>query len=251
MWLLLCLNLAGKIVAIALFRSAPWSAAAAWLIPDFLLAYHQLAPWSNGIVTMHRHFRTPRREVWLTIDDGPDPEDTPGILAALREHSARATFFHIGRNVAARPDLTRAVVEAGHEIGNHTHTHPLGIFWCVLPPRVNRELDDCAAQLRAAGVNAKRFRPPAGLRNIWLGHALPARRLECIGWSSRGLERKIFTAEGVADRVLRGLAPGSILLLHEGPRVHPAVRVHALRLVLERLRAAGYTCVIPGADQLV
>jgi peptidoglycan/xylan/chitin deacetylase (PgdA/CDA1 family) len=249
-WFLLSLNLAGKLAAIGLIRTMPLAAVAAWIGPDLLFAYHQFAPWATGIVRIHRRFRPRGREVWLTVDDGPDPDDTPAILAALKDHAARATFFHIGTSVAAHPELVRAVAEAGHEIGNHTHTHPLATFWCTRPSRVNRELDDCNQVLRAAGVVPRRFRPPAGLRNFWLGHALPVRRLTCIGWSARGLERRIHTPEGVADHVLRGLAPGAILLLHEGPRLHPAVRVQAIRLVLERLRASGYTCVIPEPEQL-
>jgi peptidoglycan/xylan/chitin deacetylase (PgdA/CDA1 family) len=250
-WFLLSLNLAGKLAAVALIRASPVAAVAAWLVPDMLLAYHQLAPWATGIVPMYQRFRTSGREIWLTVDDGPDPSDTPAILLALRQHSARATFFYVGENVLAHQDIVRAVADAGHEIGNHTHTHPLAAFWRAMPWRVNRELDDCDRALRGVGIVARRFRPPAGLRNIWLGHALPVRNLTCIGWSARGLERRIHTAEGVADHVLRGLAPGAILLLHEGPRVHPDVRVHAIRLVLERLRAQGYACVVPESTQLV
>jgi len=250
-WLLLSLNLLGKIVAVFLFRSAPLAAVAAWLGVDVLLAYHQLARRARGIVVMHQRFRPAGRQVWLTIDDGPDPEDTPRILAALAEHRARATFFMIGANVAAHPDLARAVAAAGHEVANHTQSHLLGTFWCVPPWRVSRELDACTAALLAVGVRARRFRPPAGLRNIWLGHALPKRGLDCIGWSARGLERRNRDPASVVDHVLRGLAPGAILLLHEGPRVDPSVRVEAIRRVLARLEADGYACVIPERDQLL
>jgi peptidoglycan-N-acetylglucosamine deacetylase len=80
---------------------------------------------------------------------------------------------------------------------------------------------------------------------------LRSRGLTCVGWSARGLEGRRGGAEAVADRVLRGLGPGSILLLHEGPRVPPDVRVHAIRRVLERLRVLEYRCVVPQPDHLV
>jgi hypothetical protein len=87
--------------------------------------------------------------------------------------------------------------------------------------------------------------------NFWLARALRARGLTCVGWSARGLESRRRDPEAVVKSVLRGVAPGAILLLHEGPRVPAAIRVEAIRGVLERLRDLGYQCVVPGPDQLV
>jgi peptidoglycan/xylan/chitin deacetylase (PgdA/CDA1 family) len=249
-WFLIILNLAGKIAAVCVGWSAPATALSLWLIPDALLAYHQLMPRAQGLVRMHRRFATTQREVWLTIDDGPDPDDTPRILELLAEHKARATFFVIGEKAAAQPGLVRAMTAAGHEVADHTHTHPLGTFWCASPARVGRELDDSIAALAAAGVRPTRFRPPAGLKNLWLGRALAARGLTCVGWSARGLERWSKDPDAVAARVTRRLAPGAILLLHEGPRLDPAIRVHAIGRVLDRLREKGYQCVVPSPGQL-
>lgn len=250
MWFLLILNLAGKLAAIVVGWTAPAAALALWFAPDALLAYHVFAPRAQGLVRVHRRFRTARREVWLTIDDGPDPEDTPRILERLAAHGARATFFVIGENAARHPELVRAIAAAGHEVAHHTHTHPLGMFWCASPARVARELDAGLAALREAGVRPTRFRPPAGIKSLWLAPALRARGLTCVGWSARGLERRPGDAGTVADRVLRRLAPGAILLLHEGPRVPGPIRVEGVRRVLARLRDEGYQCVVPGPDQL-
>jgi peptidoglycan/xylan/chitin deacetylase (PgdA/CDA1 family) len=249
-WFLIILNLAGKIAAVCVGRAAPATTLALWIMPDALLAYHVFMPRAQGLVRMHRRFATTRREVWLTIDDGPDPEDTPRILDLLAAHGARATFFVIGERVAAHPELVRAMAAAGHEVADHTHTHPLRTFWRASPARVGRELDESVAALLAAGVKPARFRPPAGLKSIWLGRALAARKLTCVGWSARGLERWSREPEPVAARVMRGVTPGAILLLHEGPRVPAAIRVHAVRRVLERLRDQGYRCVVPAPEQL-
>ncbi len=251
MWLLVIVNLAGKMAALFVGWTAPATALALWFGPDALLAYHLFALPAQGLVRMHRHFRTARREVWLTVDDGPDPDDTPRILELLAAHQAHATFFVIGEIAALHPGLIRAIAAAGHELAHHTHTHPLATFWCASPARVRRELDAGLEALRLAGVRPTRFRPPAGMRNLWLARALSTRGLTCVGWSARGLERQPGDAEAVATRALRQLAPGAILLLHEGSRVPAAIRVQAIRRVLERLQELGYQCIVPGPDQLV
>ena len=251
MWFLIIVNLVGKVAAILVGRAAPATALALWFVPDALLAYHHFAPQAQGLVRMHRRFTTARKEVWLTIDDGPDPEDTPRILELLAAHGARATFFVIGENAARYPGLVRAIVAAGHEVAHHTQSHPLGAFWCASPSQVGRELDAGLEALRLAEVRPTRFRPPAGIKNLWLAQALSTRGLTCVGWSARGLERRPGDAETVASRALRHLTPGAILLLHEGPRVPGAIRVQAIRRVLERLREQGYQCVVPAPDQLV
>jgi peptidoglycan/xylan/chitin deacetylase (PgdA/CDA1 family) len=225
--------------------AAPGPALALWFAPDALLGYHLFVPRAQGLVRMQRRFATTRREVWLTIDDGPDPEDTPRILELLATHDARATFFVIGEHAARHPELIRAIVTAGHEVAHHTHTHPHGTFWCASPRRVKRELDAALETLRAAGVRPTRFRPPAGIKNLWLASALRARELACIGWSARGLERRRGDAEAVATRTTRNLAPGAILLLHEGYGMPAAIRVAAIRRVLEKLRERGYRCIVP------
>ena len=251
MWVLIVIDLAGKIAALLIGWTAPATALALWFGPDALLAYHIFVPRAQGLVRMHRRFTTTRPEVWLTIDDGPDPDDTPRILELLATHGARATFFVIGEIAARHPALIRAIVAAGHEVGHHTHTHPLATFWGASPTRVNRELDAGLEVLRPAGARPIRFRPPAGIKNLWLARALRARGLTCIGWSARGLERWSRDADAVAMRATHGLAPGAILLLHEGPRVPATIRVAAIRHVLERLRAQNYRCVVPKPEQLV
>jgi peptidoglycan/xylan/chitin deacetylase (PgdA/CDA1 family) len=88
------------------------------------------------------------------------------------------------------------------------------------------------------------------LKNLWLGRSLAARGLECIGWSARGFELRRGDANAVVERVTRNLAPGAILLLHEGPPLPPAIRVSAIGQVLERLQQLGYRCVVPTPQQL-
>eukprot|EP01034_Spumella_vulgaris_P004860 gene4860-6208_t len=142
----------------------------------------------------------------------------------LKSHSFLGTFELVllqlaGDHAAAHPHLVRAIVAAGHEVAHHTQTHPLASFWCASPRRVARELDDGMATLGVLGVRSTRFRPPAGVKNLWLNSALTARGLIGIGWSARGLERRYRDPATVAQVVTRSLKPGAILLLHEGPRI--------------------------------
>jgi peptidoglycan/xylan/chitin deacetylase (PgdA/CDA1 family) len=246
---IVALNLGCKIAAVLLGRTALGPALALWFVPDALLAYHLFFPNAQGLLRVHRRFTTTAREVWLTIDDGPDPADTPRILALLAAHRGRATFFVIGENAAIHPALLRDIAAAGHEIGHHTHTHPLSSFWCASPARLRRELDDGFAALAPAACPT-RFRAPAGIKSIFLKSALRSRNLTCIGWSARGLERMYCQPAAVVNAVTRHLAPGAILLLHEGPRVPTATRVEAIRLVLEHLTARDFRCVIPTPAQL-
>ncbi len=251
MWLLFIFNLVGKLASVVVGRMAPAAAFAFWVLPDLLLAYHMFAPQAQGLVRAHCRFSTIRREVWLTIDDGPDPEDTPRLLELFEAHGAKVTFFVIGENADRFPELVQAVVAAGHEVAHHTYTHPTKSFWCASPARVGWELDAGLAALRRAGVTPTRFRPPVGIKNLWLARALRVRGLTCVGWSARGRELWRGEVEVVAARATRGLVPGAILLLHEGPRVPAGIRIEAIRRVLDRLREQNYCCVVPEPEQLI
>lgn len=249
MWLLIPW-LVGKIAAGYAGWEHPALALLLWFAPDFLVAYHVFAPHAQGLLHMARRFRANGDEVWLTIDDGPDPDDTPKILELLAAHGAKATFFVIGEQAARHPDIIRAIVAAGHEVAHHTQTHPLATFWHASPARVAHELDAALDVLRALDVRPARFRPPASIKNPWLRPALRARQLAAIGWSARGLEIGASDPQVVAARVLQGVEPGAILLMHEGPRVPAPIRVAAITRVLGQLQARGYRCVIPAAAQL-
>ena len=242
----------GKLIAILLwtFASCPRIAAAFFFGPDIFLLYGVFVPSAQGLGRVFTRFATDRAEVWLTIDDGPDPEDTPRILELLDRHRARATFFLIGERAARWPALVAEILGRGHEVAHHTHTHPVATFWCASPARVRSELDDALVALRKAGSSPRRFRPPVGIKNIFLADALKARGLQCVGWSVRSGDCRSPRPETVVANVVRRLAPGAIILLHEGPSVPPTVRVRAIELLLEALATRKFTCVVPGAERL-
>lgn len=249
---LLLLNASGKLVAVALwlFTDRLGLGFACFFVPDLPLLYHLLVPGAQGLGRVFTRFETERRELWLTIDDGPDPDDTPRLLDLLDRHAARATFFVIGERAARHPELIAEILKRGHELGHHTHTHPLASFWCATRFRVRSELDRASAVLANAGAQPRWFRAPAGIKNLHLARALAARGLGCVAWTIRSGDCLARDPATVAAHVMRRLKPGMIVLVHEGRSVRPRVRVHAIALLLEACTARNFRCVLPASTQL-
>lgn len=239
--------------AVALYRFGIVAALAPIFVSHVLLLYATLMPncsWWGPVV---RSFAATEREVWLTIDDGPSPAHTMRMLELLGQHGARATFFVIGELAEKYPHLLTEILMRGHEVANHTYSHPSGTFWCAGPRTVAREIDRCAAQLRITNERPARFfRAPAGLTNPFVHPALERRRLQLIGWSARGFDTVQRDPARVAARIQAELKPGAIILLHEGHQVErdPDFHVACLELTLQTLAAAEYRCVIPRLEQL-
>lgn len=249
---LLVLALAAKLIAVLGWCCTTQHLAAAIVFfgPDPFVLYALFAPSAQGICRTHTHFVTDHPAVWLTIDDGPDEDDTPRILDLLDRHGARATFFVIGERAARTPDLVREIVRRGHTIGHHTHTHPAWTFWCASPRRLAAELDATINTLNAAGIRPHWFRPPVGIKHLLLEHALAVRELRCVGWTARSGDCHTDSPEQIVDTLEPCLKPGAILLLHEGPSVRPSVRVRGIALLLDALAARGLKCEVPDASQL-
>jgi peptidoglycan/xylan/chitin deacetylase (PgdA/CDA1 family) len=160
--------------------------------------------------------RTDDGSILITIDDGPDPHDTPKLLDLLHKHQVKAVFFMIGDKVAAYPELAREVLRRGHEIGNHTMTHPQASFWCAGPWRTRREIADCQQVIeRVTGIKPRLFRAPAGHRNLFTHPVAAALGLEVMAWSRRGFDAVQTDADKVLERILTKLGTGDIVLVHE------------------------------------
>jgi peptidoglycan/xylan/chitin deacetylase (PgdA/CDA1 family) len=218
-----------------------------------LLLYPTLTPNCQWLGPVFRSFETDKPEVWLTIDDGPSPAHTIAMLDLLDQFSARATFFVIGKHAEKYPHLLTEILSRGHEIANHTYTHPSGTFWIAGPRRIAAEIDLCAELLRADEDRpARYFRAPVGLKNLFVDPELECRRLALIGWAVRGLDTVRRDPAQIARRILRATKPGAIIVLHEGHRVakEPGFHPRCLELTLGSLAEQGYQCVIPRPEQL-
>jgi len=241
-----------KAAAVLLWTVASWrlAAVAVFFLPDLLIIRGIFVPSAREVCHVFTRFETARPEVWLTIDDGPDGDDTPRILDLLDRHRAKATFFLVGERAALFPHLVSEILRRGHDVGHHTHTHPVAAFWCASPARVRTELDDGLEALRRAGASPRWFRAPVGIKSPFLAGMLKGRGLCCVGWSVRSLDTIGSDPERVALRVTRAVRPGSIVLMHEGPSLDRRVRVRALELLLGQLTARVISCVLPGKGQL-
>jgi peptidoglycan/xylan/chitin deacetylase (PgdA/CDA1 family) len=193
-----------------------------------------------------------RREVALTIDDGPDPEVTPAVLDALDAADQRATFFCIAERTLAHPELTRQIVARGHSIQNHTAQHRHN--FSVLGPRgyaaeIGRAQD---LLLQTSGERPTCFRAPAGFRNPFLAPVLHRLGLSLVSWTRRGFDTRETDAARVLERLSRDLRAGDILLLHDGHAARTAggrpVVLEVLPALLARIRAAGlHSVTLPQA----
>lgn len=190
-----------------------------------------------------RRFRTDRPDVWLTIDDGPHPEDTPRILDFLDSFGALATFFVVGSHAMRHRELTRETAARGHQVANDSATHPGKWFRCLPPPLVAREIDAGAASISAiTGTLPPYFRDPVGAANLFVHSEVRARGLRLIGWSARGYDAVCRDPHAIVRRIMTAVRPGGIILVHEGQRDSNGrpVNVIAIEMLLRRLTAEGY-----------
>ncbi len=190
-----------------------------------------------------RRFPTAKREVCLTIDDGPCA-DTPEVLALLAERGQRAVFFLIGDRAQQSPEDVQRIVAAGHVVGNHTQTHPAHWFWSYAPGPLRREMVRCQETLEHLTGNRPRlFRAPVGFYNPFCHAVAAEQQLACAGWRGHSRDGVCSDVDRVLSRLRRGLQPGSILLIHQGLPHSLAV----LQRLLEMLEREGWTLTIPDA----
>jgi peptidoglycan/xylan/chitin deacetylase (PgdA/CDA1 family) len=159
-------------------------------------------------------------QIALTFDDGPNDPHTMHLLDVLARHNAKATFFLIGKYVRQRPEIARAILAAGHEIGNHTDSHPNLIL--VSAARLRQELNSCGKALEdALGNKVTLFRPPFGGRRPNVLRTASGMGLSPVMWSVTGYDWSAKSAAQIYEKVSRQVdsrhkPQGEIVLLHDG-----------------------------------
>ncbi|MFC7336625.1 polysaccharide deacetylase family protein [Haloferula chungangensis] len=204
-----------------------WQFGAAWGASAFV---GMVAVWALGTFNPTNEIfgpmpmRLDQRQALLTIDDGPDPEDTPVILDLLDKHGVKAVFFVIGDKVRRFPELAKEIVARGHELGNHTMTHPQHSMWSAGPVRMRREIEECSRVIEEmSGQRPRWFRAPVGHRNYFTHPIAAELGMEVVVWSRRGFDTLDREVEGIVDDLTRNLRYGEILLLHESTKQAPQV----------------------------
>jgi peptidoglycan/xylan/chitin deacetylase (PgdA/CDA1 family) len=235
---------ASQLAVVAIWWLWGWKAGLpALLITHATMVWATLHPRSRLLSPVLSRLPTDQHLVWLTIDDGPS-DDTRPMLDLLDAHDAKATFFLVGERAQARPDLVTEIVRRGHGIGQHSHTHPQAWFW-ALPPRAMRaQIDQAQSALTfLTGTRPHWFRAVVGMANPFVAASLKRHSLARVAWSARGYDAVLRDPASVVARIERDLAPGAIVLLHEGA-AHGR-NVETLATLLVRLKALGFGTVLP------
>jgi peptidoglycan/xylan/chitin deacetylase (PgdA/CDA1 family) len=205
--------------------------------------YQSLAPTGQWFGRAFHGLRPGSKQIALTFDDGPNEPYTQQLLELLARHNVRATIFVIGRYVRERPDLARAIAQVGHEIGNHTFSHPPLIF--ERPSRVRREILEARQTIgEAVGVHSCLFRPPWGARRPGLFAFIRQLGLEPVMWNVTGYDWNPPSAESIIEKVSRRIRGGDVILLHDGSHhdlgADRSKTVAAVRQLIAQLKAGGY-----------
>ncbi len=182
---------------------------------------------------------TDERVVALTFDDGPTAADADAILATLSDRGIRATFYLTGEAAANHPEVVRRIVEAGHELGNHTWDHRAMVF--LTPGEVARQIESTDTALREAGyVGPLTFRPPYGKKLLVTPLYLAKHERLTVMWdvSMETWDGTEQSSEDLVRLTVEATDPGSIILLHPWDgRGHVQ---EALGPIIDQLRADGY-----------
>lgn len=184
------------------------------------------------------HIPTAGKVVYLTFDDGPHPTITPWVLDQLKQYSASATFFCIGKNVVQFPEVYNRVLQDGHSIGNHTHHHLNG--WKT---SVNSYLADVEAA--SAVIQTNLFRPPYGkitfMQAKGLVKAMKTNNAKVIMWDVLSADfDKTISPEQCAKNVMQNVSSGSVVVFHDSEKAFDNLKI-ALPAVLRFLKEEGYS----------
>ncbi len=213
---------------------------------------------SHGMIQTETYFKLPkpfqvarygkpkRKEVVLSFDDGPDPTYTPQILDILDKNDIKGTFFILGENAMKHPELVERIFKEGHEVGNHTFTHP--DVASITPFQTRMELNATQRLFQEiTGHSMTLFRPPyiADAEPSTRSELVPILRAQEMGYTMVGEsidseDWKEISSNEIVKRVLDQLPEGNVILLHDagGDRSNT---VEALPIIIKELKKRGYT----------
>ena len=155
---------------------------------------------------------TKNKEIWLTFDDGPDPDITPWILAVLKKENVKATFFLVGEQIEEFPELVGAIIKEGHTIANHTYSHKNG--WLTAKEKYIADVEKCQELM----PKNKLFRPPYG-KITKAQIALLKDHYKIILWDVLSWDFQQNTSpKRVQENILKNTKEGSIIVLHNNQK---------------------------------
>lgn len=180
---------------------------------------------------------TKEKIIYLTFDDGPHPEITPFVLNELKNHNALATFFCIGKNVVAHPEVYKQILDNGHRVGNHTQNHLNG--WKTANDVYLKDISEAANY-----IDSNLFRPPYGRISLFqaknLQAAMKGRKSKIIMWDvlSADFDQNISKEQSLQFVVLRS-SPGSIVVFHDSEKAFSTLS-YVLPRILQHFSSLGF-----------
>ena len=193
--------------------------------------------------TIVQRVNTDKKLVALTFDDGPLPGTTRELLSILKRNDAKATFFMLGKNIEAYPDITKSVIASGNEIGNHSYNHRGMAFMSV--KEVADEIETTDALLRKNGYSPTGiFRPPYGDKLFSLPQYLSKHDMTNIMWNINPDDHPpaSLSPGKILTTVMANIQPGSIIVLHPEYE-HRSASLNAVEPIIVTLKKLGYEFV--------
>lgn len=181
------------------------------------------------------------KKIALTFDDGPHPHKTERILALLEKHGVRATFFIIGSNAEMYPEIVAKEAALGHELANHSYTHPRLSVLTEAEIRAEIEKTDEAIK-KAAGVTPKLFRPPEGAYSEIVVKTAAGAGKNTIIWTVDTMDWAKSPRDAIVENVKTNVTSGSIVLFHDFTH-KDTYTAEALEILIPYLKAQGYEFV--------
>ena len=187
--------------------------AVGWLL--ITMAGSAFIGWNYHFNSLNFNPKATKNHIAITFDDGPNPEYTPKVLALLKKHHAKATFFCIGKHIEMHPEIFKSIIAEGHTVANHTYSHS-NSFGFFSTKKVTSELEQTNQIIKKhSGLEVKLYRPAFGVTNPNINRALKITGLQSVGWNKRSLDTTKLKEETVFKRVTKNLKKGDIILLHD------------------------------------
>lgn len=176
--------------------------------------------------------------LYLTFDDGPDPECTPRLLEIMEELGIKATFFLLGSRAAKYPELVHQINAQGHTIGNHSFSHPFMPALSI--KQISREIHETNTRLQEViETPPVLFRPPYGILDKRCSDALKEVEMRTVYWSVVPEDWNHIGANRVVHRVMRGIAAGRLIVLHENELLYKQT-TQSTREIIKRCKSLGF-----------
>ena len=208
--------------------------------PKFISSFYKNYIW---------HFKTDKKELYLTFDDGPTPKVTEFVLDTLSKFDAKATFFCIGKNIKQHPKLFQKIINEGHSIGNHTQNHLNG--WKTSTANYINNVEQCQfniqhslsvrAESRTNIQHSKLFRPAYGKIKARQAKILIKKGYKIMMWSilSGDFDKNI-SIETCLNNVIINTEKGAVIVFHDSEKAFKNLK-YTLPKVLEYYRNKGFT----------